>query len=94
MYSVLCHVNSSICVDPEQHMCGPRVWAVADWCPLGTAAGYYPAGAPPKSNAQAQIDMIEESLKWAGVTSAKSVSMCASDHLQLDVLYYGSDVLR
>ena len=37
--------------------------------------GYYPQGAPPKSNAQAQIDMIEETLRWAGATSATSVSM-------------------
>jgi hypothetical protein len=29
--------------------------------------GYYPAGGPPKTNQQAQIDMIDESLKWAGV---------------------------
>uniref|UniRef100_A0A383VH03 Methyltransferase type 11 domain-containing protein n=1 Tax=Tetradesmus obliquus TaxID=3088 RepID=A0A383VH03_TETOB len=32
--------------------------------------GYYPAGSPPKSNQQAQIDMIEEVLSWAGVTAA------------------------
>ncbi len=37
--------------------------------------GYYPQGAPPKSNAQAQIDMIEETLRWAGATSATSVSV-------------------
>lgn len=35
--------------------------------------GYYPPGAPPKSNRQAQEDMIEETLKWAGVTGAKKV---------------------
>lgn len=35
--------------------------------------GYYPQGAPPKSNAQAQIDMIEETLRWAGATSATSM---------------------
>ncbi|KIZ03430.1 Methyltransferase type 11 [Monoraphidium neglectum] len=29
--------------------------------------GYYPAGGAPKSNQQAQIDMIEETLSWAGV---------------------------
>lgn len=29
--------------------------------------GYYQAGGAPKSNQQAQIDMIEETLKWAGV---------------------------
>ena len=40
--------------------------------------GYYPQGAPPKSNAQAQIDMIEETLRWAGATSATSVSMAPS----------------
>lgn len=38
-------------------------------------AGYYPAGAPPKSNSQAQIDMIDETLKWAGVETVKSVSV-------------------
>lgn len=30
--------------------------------------GYYPKGGAPKSNQQAQIDMIEETLTWAGVT--------------------------
>jgi hypothetical protein len=38
-------------------------------------AGYYPAGAPPKSNSQAQIDMIDETLKWAGVDTVNSVSV-------------------
>lgn len=45
-------------------------------------AGYYPAGAPPKSNAQAQIDMIDETLKWAGVSSVKSVSAAGRVGLQ------------
>ena len=40
--------------------------------------GYYPQGAPPKSNAQAQIDMIEETLRWAGATSATSVRVAHS----------------
>jgi hypothetical protein len=31
--------------------------------------GYYPRGSPPKSNRQAQIDMIEEVLLWAGVNN-------------------------
>ena len=31
------------------------------------APGYYPAGGAPKSNQQAQVDMIDETLKWAGV---------------------------
>ncbi|KAF5836056.1 S-adenosyl-L-methionine-dependent methyltransferase, partial [Dunaliella salina] len=35
--------------------------------------GYYPAGAPPKSNTQAQIDMIEEVIKWASVQNVKSM---------------------
>ncbi|KAG2454116.1 hypothetical protein HYH02_001154 [Chlamydomonas schloesseri] len=35
--------------------------------------GYYPKGAPVKSNQQAQIDMIEETLKVAGVTQAKKM---------------------
>jgi hypothetical protein len=37
--------------------------------------GYYPAGSPPKSNQQAQIDMIEEVLSWAGVTAATKVRL-------------------
>ena len=32
--------------------------------------GFYPKGAPPKSNQQAQIDMIEEALGLAGVQGA------------------------
>ena len=36
--------------------------------------GYYPRGATQqKSNREAQIDMIEESLRWAGVTEVKQV---------------------
>ncbi|KAL4425042.1 hypothetical protein ABPG77_001820 [Micractinium sp. CCAP 211/92] len=35
--------------------------------------GYYPKGGAPKSNQQAQIDMIEETLKWAGVTGASKM---------------------
>ena len=35
--------------------------------------GYYPKGAPPKSNQEAQIDMIEEVLRWADAESATSV---------------------
>eukprot|EP00200_Dunaliella_tertiolecta_P016780 CAMPEP_0202410218 /NCGR_PEP_ID=MMETSP1128-20130828/18619_1 /ASSEMBLY_ACC=CAM_ASM_000463 /TAXON_ID=3047 /ORGANISM="Dunaliella tertiolecta, Strain CCMP1320" /LENGTH=353 /DNA_ID=CAMNT_0049015685 /DNA_START=22 /DNA_END=1083 /DNA_ORIENTATION=+ len=35
--------------------------------------GYYPPGAPPKSNTQAQIDMIEEVLKWSDVQNVKSM---------------------
>mmetsp|Transcript_20355 Transcript_20355/g.51570 ORF Transcript_20355/g.51570 Transcript_20355/m.51570 type:complete len:350 (-) Transcript_20355:357-1406(-) len=35
--------------------------------------GYYPAGAPTKSHTQAQVDMIEETLKWAGATSVTSM---------------------
>jgi tocopherol O-methyltransferase len=35
--------------------------------------GYYPKGGPDKSNQQAQIDMIDETLKWAGVDSVKDV---------------------
>eukprot|EP00878_Enallax_costatus_P012923 GHUV01013495.1.p1 GENE.GHUV01013495.1~~GHUV01013495.1.p1 ORF type:complete len:287 (+),score=46.96 GHUV01013495.1:998-1858(+) len=35
--------------------------------------GYYAAGAAPKTNQQAQIDMIEETLGWAEVTSASSM---------------------
>lgn len=33
--------------------------------------GYYPKDGPSKTNQEAQIDMINESLKWAGITSAK-----------------------
>ncbi|GLI70558.1 hypothetical protein VaNZ11_015480 [Volvox africanus] len=35
--------------------------------------GYYPKGAPPKSNQQAQVDMIEESLKVAGVSAVRNM---------------------
>lgn len=35
--------------------------------------GYYPKDGPTKSNEQAQIDMIEQSLKHAGVTEVKSM---------------------
>ena len=35
--------------------------------------GYYPKDAPPKSNQEAQIDMIEEVLRWAGAESATAV---------------------
>ena len=35
--------------------------------------GYYPKDAAPKSNQEAQIDMIEEVLKWAGATRATKV---------------------
>ncbi len=35
--------------------------------------GYYPQGGPKKSNQEAQIDMIEEVLSWAGVTEASKV---------------------
>jgi hypothetical protein len=35
--------------------------------------GYYPEGCPPKSNQQAQIDMIEESLRFAGVERVSKV---------------------
>ena len=35
--------------------------------------GFYRKGAPPKSNQQAQIDMIEETLRFAGVEGASKV---------------------
>ncbi|KAK9845406.1 hypothetical protein WJX81_005726 [Elliptochloris bilobata] len=35
--------------------------------------GYYPAGSREKSNKEAQVDMIEEVLSWAGVTGAKEM---------------------
>lgn len=35
--------------------------------------GYYAKGGKAKSNAQAQIDMIEEVLKWAGVVKVSKV---------------------
>ena len=35
--------------------------------------GYYPKGGPKKSNQEAQVDMIEEVLRWAGVTKAEKV---------------------
>ena len=36
--------------------------------------GYYPKGQEKKTNAQAQIDMIEEVLRWAGVSKVSKVS--------------------
>lgn len=38
--------------------------------------GYYGKGEAPKSNTQAQIDMIEEVLKWAGVEKVSKVVPC------------------
>eukprot|EP00879_Flechtneria_rotunda_P001463 GHRR01001617.1.p1 GENE.GHRR01001617.1~~GHRR01001617.1.p1 ORF type:complete len:335 (+),score=64.25 GHRR01001617.1:1509-2513(+) len=35
--------------------------------------GYYPEGGGPKTNQQAQIDMIEEVLSWSKVTDVKSM---------------------
>jgi len=35
--------------------------------------GYYPKDGPKRSNQEAQIDMIEEILKFAGVTQASRV---------------------
>ena len=35
--------------------------------------GYYPKGARPKSNQQAQADMVDEVLRWAGVSSFNKV---------------------
>ncbi|KAL6751861.1 S-adenosyl-L-methionine-dependent methyltransferase [Haematococcus lacustris] len=35
--------------------------------------GYYPQGTAPKSHQQAQVDMIDEVLKWAGVTGVTSM---------------------
>jgi hypothetical protein len=55
-------------MQPRSHM--PRIGCAT--CTF--TAGYYPAGGAPKTNAQAQIDMIEETLQWAGVASVKSVS--------------------
>jgi hypothetical protein len=37
--------------------------------------GYYGKGEAPKSNTQAQIDMIEEVLKWAGVEKVSKVTL-------------------
>ena len=36
--------------------------------------GYYPKGGEPKSNTQAQVDMVEEVLSWAGVKQAAKAS--------------------
>lgn len=35
--------------------------------------GYYPAGGKAKSNQEAQVDMVEEVLAWAGVSGAREV---------------------
>lgn len=45
--------------------------------------GYYPKGSKPKSNQQAQIDMIEEVLAWAGVTSASKACISPCDRTKL-----------
>jgi len=46
--------------------------------------GYYPAGSAPKSNRQAQVDMIEHILQWAGVTKVTHVRFALLDkHLCL-----------
>ena len=39
--------------------------------------GYYPEGAAPKSNQQAQIDMIEEVVRWAGVSDIRQACLFA-----------------
>ena len=39
-------------------------------------AGYYPKDGPNKSNLEAQIDMIDESLRWAGIDQATEVCPC------------------
>lgn len=48
------------------------------------ATGYYPKGGPTKSNQEAQIDMIDESLRWAGINEANAVcshcNLTASRH--------------
>lgn len=38
-------------------------------------AGYYPKDGPRKSNLEAQIDMIDESLRWAGIDQATEVCL-------------------
>lgn len=43
------------------------------WVVSGVFAGYYPPGQLNKSNRQAQIDMIEESLRWAGVENVSKM---------------------
>ena len=47
--------------------------------------GYYPKGAAPKSNQEAQIDMIEEVLKWAGATKATKVQASFLTSSQSDI---------
>lgn len=42
--------------------------------------GFYPKGSPPKSNQQAQIDMIEEVLSFAGVDKVDKVGSQDSKH--------------
>ena len=43
--------------------------------PVYLPPGYYPKGGPSKSNQEAQIDMIDESLRWAGISEATAVSL-------------------
>lgn len=39
--------------------------------------GYYGQGDKPKTNAEAQVDMIEEVLKWSGVEKVSKVNHAA-----------------
>lgn len=36
--------------------------------------GYYPKSGPAKDHQEAQVDMIEEVLSWAGVSAVNTVS--------------------
>lgn len=51
-------------------------------------AGYYPKDGPNKSNLEAQIDMIDESLRWAGIDQATEV------HIQLRSLLVLTPIIQ
>lgn len=45
--------------------------------------GYYPKGGAKKSNQQAQIDMVDEILRWAGVEQIEQARICRSPHTEI-----------
>jgi hypothetical protein len=71
-------VQRTAATNPEGFLWSTDHSFIRSFAFLRHAAGYYPAGAPPKSNQQAQIDMIEEVLSWAGVTAATKVRRSSS----------------
>lgn len=65
-------LRNKIAVNPRCALCN-RAWLLQFPGLAAEHAGYYPKGAPVKSNQEAQIDMIEESLKVGGCCEADAV---------------------